>query len=86
MILGFLSGILSAFIRDRFDYVYHDKKEISDFIDKPIIGEIPNFSIFNNLNDESEEIIEKLKINNLDYEKPQRKILFKEKVFFSKKL
>ncbi len=46
---GTFLGIILSLIRDYLDNVFHSPKEISDFSDLPILGQIPYTNIFDNL-------------------------------------
>ncbi len=57
LIVGLAVGLIFAFIRDRFDYVYHNEEEINEDLGEIVIGKFPYFSFLENIRDTQESII-----------------------------
>lgn len=82
LVAGLIAGSFAAILRDKIDFVFHNKKDVEDYLKKKIIGEIPNFDYFNNSRTKSQNIIEKLEYKNSILDDKEKKIFLKQKFFF----
>ena len=80
LFFGFFGSIILTLIRDRYDYVYHDQKEVKEILKLPIIGELPfleDFEGASKLNKSILKIInESLKVDKLQSKDQQYQRFF----------
>ena len=50
-------GLILGFIRDRFDNVYHDAKEVKEALNLPLLGEIPFLENFKGVREDKRFIL-----------------------------
>ena len=63
--LALFAGIIIAFIRDKFDNVFHSDSEVENELKQPILAKIPYIPAFKNFKDENKTFQEKSEfINN----------------------
>ena len=60
LIISLLFGSIIALLRDRFDNVFHYSEEVKDFIDLPILGNLPFVDKFKEVRETETSILEDL--------------------------
>ncbi len=69
-ILGILSGVLAALIRDRLDYVFHNPVEVKEKLSVPILGHIPYVNFAYRSREKKESIVDMInKVDNFTEDK-----------------
>ena len=80
LLSGFFVGLVSAFVRDKNDFVFHDSEEVSELINCEILASIPYMKFLNELNDVSKNIFNKFNLDGLDIDN-QEKIFLDKQIF-----
>ena len=82
IVSGIFFGIFFAIFRDKLDFVFHNKKEIEDFVNSSIIGEVPFNRLLAKVEDKNISILEKLDINLENLSSEDKNFLKKESFSF----
>lgn len=86
LLSGFFTGLLSAFLRDKNDYVFHDLEEVSELINCEILASISHMKILDEVNDGSKNIFNKFNLSELDIDNKEKILFNKEKFQFQESL
>ena len=86
LLSGTFVGLLSAFLRDKVDNVFHEPIEVEELLDCEILASIPNMKVFEDIKDANENIFITLDFEKLDINKKEKIFLNKQKFQFQESL
>ncbi len=66
LFIGFFLSILFAWLRDRFDFVFHTEEEIKEDLKMPILGNIPYIDSFKSVRNQVDEFLNSFENKNLE--------------------